>query len=111
LKKFSHKNIFIDVSKRENIHEIVNSTVIDTGRLENSTISIGKDNKGPYVSFFDIWDFDYIGENQLNQGNASLRSVLSSLMNLVGKNKIGFYDRFHLDNSAIKKELKRRGNH
>ena len=111
MKKFSHKNIFIDVSKRENIHEIVNSTVIDTGRLENSTISIGKDNKGPYVSFFDIWDFDYIGENQLNQGNASLRSVLSSLMNLVGKNKIGFYDRFYLDNSAIKKELKRRGNH
>jgi len=80
-------------------------TKIDLGR--GYTVSIGRDKKGVYVSLFDIWDFDYSAENcaRGEKDKNILLLIERYLMDKIGKNKIGFYDRFYLNEAAIQREV------
>ena len=80
-------------------------TKIDLGR--GRTVSIGRDKKGAYVSLFDIWDFDYSAENcaRGEKDKNILLLIERYLMDKIGKNKIGFYDRFYLNEAAIQREV------
>jgi len=73
--------------------------------LGHYTESIGKDENGPYVSVFDVWNFGE-GYNEIWDVKGA-NKIKTFLMDFVGE-PIGFYDRFYLDENQIRTELKRR---
>jgi RHS repeat-associated protein len=75
--------------------------------LASYTLSYGRDEKGIYISVFDIYDFDPEQYNK-NYNIEGWQKIQPYLMKFIGKQPIGFYDRFYLDENQIRAELERR---
>lgn len=65
-------------------------------------MSFGKDEKGPYMSIYDIYDYGHSSRYSLR-----ILWVFSTLLDHIGK-PIHFYDRYYIPTKEIKEELKRR---
>ncbi|RKY83090.1 hypothetical protein DRQ11_13575, partial [candidate division KSB1 bacterium] len=75
--------------------------------LANHLQSFGKDEKGVYLSIYDVWDF-----NPNTGGFTTARKISGKvavyLFNFIGKNPLFIYDRYYISEKGIKLELERR---
>ena len=74
--------------------------------LVHFTLSVGKDEKGPYLSLFDVWDFG--GKYNEMWNLKGLEKIQSWAMNKVGE-PIGIYDRYYLDENKLNERLEELG--
>ena len=80
--------------------------------LARYTVSAGKDEKGTYVSLYDVWDFGKGYKEQYRGGKKwwkrnPLSLLQAPLMQMIG-NPFAVYDRYYIPQSEIKSELSSR---
>ena len=79
--------------------------------LADYTVSAGKDEKGTYVSLYDVWDFGKGYAEKYQHNKQWMKNPLSflqaPLMQMIG-NPFAVYDRYYIPQSEIKSELSSR---
>jgi len=75
--------------------------------LGGYNVSAGKDDKGTYISIYDVWDFGPDYGRKYKQRSKGISRIQPTLMSMVGK-PFAVYDRYYIPQEQFKSELKRR---
>ncbi len=98
------KRLLVDEGSKLDFNQNANTKALFDYNMGTSTVGKGVDNKGEYISYYDIWDVNPLHGDYVNNTLKTDHPILSHLIPDNGKdsfrgitNPVSFYDRIYLD--------------